>query len=63
MDKLEGSFTNAIEQIQKATEELKEDNDKVMMKYKQRLEREAWQQGLQDEYERQMELQSMKGSY
>ena len=63
MTHIEGGFTNAIKQIQLATEELRADNEKAKMKYKERLERKAWQQGLNDEYAQQTQLESMMGDY
>ena len=55
------NFDEAIRQIQLATQEMKEDNDKAKEKYKRQLERKAWQDGLDQEYAAQIKLESMMG--
>jgi len=57
------NFDEAIRQIQLATQEMKEDNDKAKEKYKRQLERKAWQDGLDQEYAEQIKLESMMGDY
>ena len=57
------NFDEAIRQIQLATAEMKEDNDKAKEKYKRQLERKAWQDGLDNEYQEQIKLESMMGDY
>lgn len=59
------NLQNIITEIQSASAELKADNDAAELKqsYRDKLARNAWQEGLNQEYQNQIQLESMFGSY
>ena len=53
------STKEVIQILKEATDELKADNDQAETKWRERLWREAWQKGLDEEYRMQIEFERL----